>query len=146
VTAGGGRDAGVRPDSNDRPDVEANSVGDLLGRVTSDLSTLLRQELELAKAELRQEAAKAGKAGGMLGGAGVLGHLTVAFLALALTFALGNVMDLGWAALIVAALLAAGAVVLVTRGRAQLRQLNPIPQQTVETVKEDVQWARTRTS
>jgi uncharacterized membrane protein YqjE len=146
VTAGGGYDAGVRPDGNDQPDVEANSVGDLLGRVTSDLSTLLRQELELAKAELRQEAAKAGKAGGMLGGAGVLGHLTVAFLALALTFALGNVMDLGWAALIVAALLAVGTVVLVTRGRAQLRQINPVPQQTVETVKEDVQWARTRTS
>ena len=146
MTAGGGYDAGVRPDGHDRPDVEANSVGDLLGRVTGDLSTLLRQELELAKVELRQEAAKAGKAGGLFGGAGVLGHLTVAFLALALTFALGNVMDLGWAALIVAALLAVGTVVLVSRGRTQLRQITPVPQQTVETVKEDVQWARTRTS
>jgi uncharacterized membrane protein YqjE len=146
VTAGDGHDTGVRPDGDDRPDVEANSVGDLLGRVTGDLSTLLRQELELAKAELRQEAVKAGRAGGMFGGAGVLGHLAMAFLALALTFALGNVMDLGWAALIVAALLAVGTVVLVTRGRAQLRQINPVPQQTAETVKEDVQWAGTRTS
>jgi UPF0716 family protein affecting phage T7 exclusion len=82
----------------------------------------------------------------MFGGAGVLAHLTVAFLALALTFALGNVMDLGWAALIVAAVLAIGAAVLLTRGRAQLRQINPVPQRTVETVREDVQWARTRTS
>jgi hypothetical protein len=146
VTAGDGHDAGVRSGGTDRPDVDDSSVGDLLGRVTGDLSTLLRQELELAKAELRQEATKAGKAGGMFGGAGVLGHLTVAFLALALTFALGNVMDLGWAALIVAAVLAVGAVVLLTRGRAQLRQINPVPQRTVETVKEDVQWARTRTS
>jgi protein-S-isoprenylcysteine O-methyltransferase Ste14 len=129
-----------------RPDVEGSSIGELLGRVTGDLSTLMRQELELAKAELRQEAAKAGRAGGMLGGAGAVGYLTLVFFALALMFALGNVMDLGWAAVIVGVLLAIAAAALFVLGRKQLRQVNPKPEQTIETVKEDVQWARTRTS
>jgi uncharacterized membrane protein YqjE len=146
VTTGEGYDAGTDPDAASRPDVDEHSVGALIGQVASDMSTLLRQELELAKTELRQEAVKAGKAGGMLGGAGVLGHLTVAFLALAVTFALGNVMDLGWAALIVAVLLGIGAAVLFTLGRTRLREINPTPEQTVQTVKEDVRWARTRAS
>jgi hypothetical protein len=139
---------GFEPDSQPtvRPDVEDRSVGELLGQVAGDVSTLVRQELDLAKAELRQEASKAGKAGGMLGGAGVLGHLTVAFFALALMFALGNVMDLGWAALIVGVLLAIGAAVLFSIARKRLREINPKPEQTVQTVKEDVQWARTRAS
>jgi uncharacterized membrane protein YqjE len=139
TTPGGGREPGA-------PDVENESVGELFGRVTSDLSTLLRQEVELAKVELKEEAAKAGRAGGMLGGAGALGHLTIAFLALAATFGLGNVMDLGWAALIVAVLLGIGTAVLATLGRNQLKKINAVPQRTVETVKEDLQWARTRTS
>ena len=133
-------------DSPPRPDVEGRSVGELIGQVTSDLSTLMRQELDLAKAELRHEASKAGKAGSMLGAGGVLAHLTLVFLALALMFALGNVMDLGWAALIVGVLLAIGAGVLFSVGRRKLREVNPKPEQTVETVKEDVKWARTRAS
>jgi len=133
-------------DSPPRPDVEGRSVGELIGQVTSDLSMLMRQELDLAKAELRHEASKAGKAGSMLGAGGVLAHLTLVFLALALMFALGNVMDLGWAALIVGVLLAIGAGVLFSVGRRKLREVNPKPEQTVETVKEDVKWARTRAS
>jgi hypothetical protein len=129
-----------------RPDVEGRSVGDLLGEVTGDLSRLMRQELELAKTEIRAEAVKAGRAGGLLGGAGVLAHLTLVFFALALMWALGNVMDLGWAAVIVGALLAIGAAVLFVVGRRQLREVNPKPELTVETVKEDVRWARTQNS
>jgi uncharacterized small protein (DUF1192 family) len=128
------------------PDVSDHSVGELFGRVAGDLSTLLRQEVELAKAELRAEASKAGKAGAMFGGAGVLGHLTVAFLALAAVYGLGNVMDLGWAALIVGVLLAIGTATLAQLGRTRLRQVNPVPERTVQTVKEDVEWARTRSS
>jgi uncharacterized membrane protein YqjE len=127
-------------------DAEDQSVGDLLGRLAGDVSTLMRQELDLARAELRQDAAKAGRAGGMLGGAGVLGLLTVAFLALALMFALGNVIDLGWAALIVGVLLGICAAVLFAVGRKRLREINPTPEQTMQTLKEDVQWARTQAS
>jgi uncharacterized membrane protein YqjE len=85
-------------------DPAETSVGELIGNISDDLSRLFRQEVELAKAELKQEAAKAGKAAGMLGGAGFAGYLAVVLLSFALVFALGNVMDLGWAALIVAAI------------------------------------------
>ncbi|MEV7473652.1 phage holin family protein, partial [Pseudarthrobacter oxydans] len=78
------------------------SLGELLGDVTRDLSTLMRQEVELAKAELKQSATKAGKGSGMLAGAGVAGHFVLLFLSLGLMFALGALMPLGWAALIVA--------------------------------------------
>ncbi|MCX5265800.1 phage holin family protein [Streptomyces sp. NBC_00199] len=119
-----------------------SSVGELLSAVTSDVQTLFRQEVELAKVEVRQEAAKAGKAAGMYGGAGFAGYLVVLFLSLAAVFGLANVMDAGWAALIVAAVWAVIAAVLYQRGRTHLRTVAPKPEQTVETMKENAQWAR----
>jgi len=123
-----------------------HSVGDLLGRVTSDLSTLMRKEVELAKVEIKEEATKAGKASGTLVGAGLIGFLVLVFLSLAVMFGLDQVMPIGWAAVITAVLLAIVAAVLFVVGRRQLRQVNPKPEQTVETLKEDVQWAKNRTS
>lgn len=122
--------------ANDRPDVSDASLGDLIGEVAKDLSTLLRQELELAKAELRQEAVKTGKAAGALSGAGIAGHLVLVFLSFALWWGLNAVMDGGWAAVIVAALWAVIAAVLYTIGRQRLRQVRPTPDRTVETLKE----------
>ena len=84
--------------------VADTSIGELLGNISGDLSQLFRQEVELAKAELKQEAAKAGKAAGFLGAAGFAGYLAVVLLSFALVFGLANVMDAGWAALIVAVL------------------------------------------
>ncbi|SDG57233.1 Putative Holin-X, holin superfamily III [Lentzea fradiae] len=118
------------------------SLGDLVSDLTGDLSKLMRQELELAKAELRQEAAKAGKATGMLAAAGFAGYLTTVLLSLALVFALGAVMPLGWAALVVAVLWGIAGAVLYTSGRAKLRTVNPKPERTVETLKEDAEWAK----
>ncbi len=118
------------------------SLGDLLGELSGDLSKLMRQELELAKAEFRQEAVKAGKATGMLAAAGFAGYLTTVLLSLALVFALGAVMPLGWAALIVAALWGVVGLVLYTTGRARMRTVNPKPERTVETLKEDAEWAK----
>jgi len=137
------------------PDVEGTSVGQLIGEVTRDLSTLMRQELELAKAELKADAtratdevkaqgAKAGKGAGMLGGAGYGGHMLALFLSLALMWALGSAMPLGWAALIVAVLWGIVAAVLYAMGRKQLKtidfsrlkQINPKPEQTVETLQQ----------
>ena len=128
------------------PDVEGRSVGDLLGEVTGDLSKLMRQEVALAKVELKEEATKAGKASGLLGGAGAVGYLVLVFLSLALMFALDNVMGIGWAALLTAVLLGIVAAVLFVVGRNRLKQVNPKPEQTVETLKEDVQWAKNRNS
>jgi hypothetical protein len=119
-----------------RPDVSSTSVGELIGEVTSDLSTLMRQELDLAKAELKVEATKTGKAAGMLGGAGYAGHMVALFLSIALWWALGNATGRGWSALIVAVLWGIAAAVLFSIGRKRMRDVNPKPERTVETLKE----------
>ncbi len=111
------------------------SLGELLGDVTRDLSTLMRQEVELAKAELKQSATKAGKGGGMLAGAGVAGHFVLVFLSLALMFGLGALMPLGWAAVIVAVIWGIIAAVLASKGRKELKQVQGLPQ-TGETLSE----------
>jgi hypothetical protein len=127
-------------------DPENTSVGQLIGEISDDLSKLFRQEVELAKAEIRQEATKAGKAAGMLGAAGFAGYLAVLLLSFALVYGLGNVMDLGWAALIVAVLWAIVGGVLYAAGRSRLRTVSPVPQQTAQTLKEDVQWLKNPTT
>jgi hypothetical protein len=119
-----------------------SSVGELLSVVTSDVQTLFRQEVELAKTEVKQEATKAGKAAGMYGGAGFAGYMVLLFLSLAAVLGLANVMDGGWAALIVTAVWAVIAAVLYQRGRTRMRTVTPKPDQTVETMKENAQWAR----
>ena len=118
------------------PDVEGTSVGELIGEVTRDLSTLMRQELELAKAEVKAEAAKAGKGAGLLGGAGFAGYMVLLFLSCALWWGLANVMDAGWAALIVAVVWGVIGAVLFAMGRKQLKQVNPKPERTVETLQQ----------
>ncbi|MFF3737928.1 phage holin family protein [Streptomyces sp. NPDC002566] len=124
------------------PRAGGDSVGELLSVVTSDVQTLFHQEVELAKAEVRQEATKAGKAAGMYGGAGFGGYMVLLFLSLAAVLGLANVMDGGWAALIVAAVWAVIAAVLYQRGRTRMRAVAPKPERTVETMKENAEWAR----
>ena len=125
--------------------VAETSVGELIGNISNDLSTLFRQEVELAKAELKQEATKAGKAAGMLGAAGFAGYLVVVLLSFALVAALSNVMDPGWAALIVAVIWAVVGAVLFVNGRKKLKTVDPTPRRTVETLKEDAQWLKNPT-
>jgi hypothetical protein len=117
-------------------DVGQASIGELISDVSRDLSTLMRQELELAKAEVKTEATRAGKAAGMLGGAGFAGYLVVLFLSLALWAGLSNAMDPGWAAIIVAAVWAVIGAVLYAAGRNRLRAVHPMPERTAETVRE----------
>jgi hypothetical protein len=122
------------------------SIGNLIGQVAGDVSTLFRQEVALAKAELKEEAVKAGKAGGMLAGAGFAGYMVAVLLSLALVFALGAVMPLGWAALIVAVIWAIVGGVLYAVGRNRMKDVDPVPRQTVETLREDAQWVRDQRS
>ena len=103
------------------------SLGDLISEVTQDLSTLMRQELELAKAELQQSASRAGKGAGMLGGAAVAGYFVLLFASMALWWALGAAVGLGWSAVIVALIWAVVGVVLVASGRASLRSVRGLP-------------------
>jgi hypothetical protein len=126
------------------PDVGETPVGTLVSQVTHDLSTLMRQELELAKSETKQEVAKAGKAGAAFGGAGVAAWIALVFVSAAVMYGLGAVMPLGWAALIVGIVWVAIAVVLALYGRSRMREVNPVPERTVETIKEDVRWAHNR--
>jgi hypothetical protein len=126
----------TRPAPSSRPDVVGASVGELFAQVTRDLSTLLRQEFDLAKAEVRQEAVKTGKAAKALGAAGFAGYMVLLFLSIALWWALADGMDQGWAALIVAGMWAVIGAVLSAAGRRRLRQIRPKPEQTVDTLKE----------
>jgi hypothetical protein len=114
---------------------DTNSLGELLGDVTRDLSTLMRQEVELAKIEAKQSATRAGKGGGLLAGAGVAGHFVLLFLSIALWYALGELMGLGWSAVVVAIIWGITAAVLAAKGRKELEAIKGMPQ-TAETLQE----------
>jgi hypothetical protein len=114
---------------------ETSSLGELLGDVTRDMSTLMRQEVELAKVELKQSATRAGKGGGMLAGAGVAGHFVLIFLSVALWWALGGLISLGWSAVVVAILWGIIAAVLASRGRKELKAIKGLPR-TAQTLQE----------
>ncbi|HEX5200575.1 phage holin family protein [Paractinoplanes rhizophilus] len=130
---------------NRSEEVADTSIGQMIGDISNDLSQLFRQEVELAKAELKQEASKAGKAAGMLGAASFAGYLAVVLLSFALVFGLANVIDAGWAALIVAVIWAVIGAVLYTNGRKRLKTVDPVPRRTVDTIKEDAQWLKNPT-
>ena len=109
------------------------SLGELLGEVAGDLSTLLRQEVELAKAEIRESGTRAGKGIGLLAGAGVGGFLAVLFVSIALWWGLGYLVGNAWSGLIVAALWGVVAAVLVAAGRKELARIKGLPR-TADTV------------
>ncbi|MDQ1576462.1 MAG: hypothetical protein QOH55_1612 [Microbacteriaceae bacterium] len=114
----------------------ANStLGDLLGEVTRDVSTLMRQEFELAKAELRQSATRAGKGAGMMGGAGYAALMAVFFLSVAAWWGLGYLIGNAWSAVIIAVFWAIVALVLFLIGRQHIKAIRGAPQ-TVDTLKE----------
>jgi hypothetical protein len=123
------------PRLDESPARSLSNVGELFADISRDLSTLIRQETELAKAEMRQSATKAGKGAGMLGGAGVAGHFVLLFLSIAAWWGLGNEIGRGWSALVVAALWAVVAAVLAANGRRELKQVKGIPQ-TTQTARE----------
>nr|WP_298993138.1 phage holin family protein [uncultured Pseudokineococcus sp.] len=125
----GAHPVGEAPDTRHATGPEDHrSLGELLGAVTSDMSTLVRQEIALAKAEAKESAAHAGKGAGMLGGAGIAGHFVLLFLSIALWWGLGNATGHGWSALVVAALWAVVAAVLAVVGRGQLQKTKGLPQ------------------
>lgn len=132
----GAHAADPREAVSEQPDVASRSVGELFGEVSRDLSTLMRQEVELVKAEMKQEVAKTSKGAGLLAGAGFAGYMVLLFASIALWWALANVMDQGWAALIVAGIWAVIGALLAVTGRARLRAVHPKPERTVDTMKQ----------
>jgi uncharacterized membrane protein YqjE len=117
-------------------------LGQLLSDMTSELGTLVRQEIQLAKVETKEELGRAGKAAGSLVGAAIAAHMALLFLSLALAWLLDQAMNRALAFAIVGVIYVIGAAVLVSTGRRQAKLINPVPQQTVATLKEDVQWAK----
>ena len=137
--------AGVGPDptgSHVAGGGDSRSLGEVVGDLSNDLTTLVKQELELARTELKQEAAKAGKGAGMLGGAGVAGLLTLILALFALSYLLDNWMPVELAFLITTLLWGIVAAVLAARGRTELKKTNPQLPKTQQTLKEDAAWAR----
>ncbi len=135
-------------DSNNhaQEDLRERPIGELLKQLSQETTTLVKQELDLAKAEVAQKGQQAGKGAGMFGGAGVMGFLALAALTAALIMAVDKAVPNWAAALIVAAVYAAIAGVLAMQGRNKVKEATPpVPEQAVESVKEDAQWAKTRT-
>lgn len=137
-------DAG--PPGSTRAPADDPSIGELVGEIGDDLTRLVRSELELAKAEVKQEATRAGKAAGLLAGSGYAGHLALLMGSLAAIFGLAHLVDLAWAALIVTAIWALVGAVLFVTGRKRMREVQVKPERTIETLKEDARWAGNRTS
>jgi uncharacterized membrane protein YqjE len=122
---------------------QTRSIGEIVGDISADMTTLVRQELDLAKAEAKQEVARVGKGAGMFAGAALAGFFTLFFLSLALTYLLDNWMPIELAAVIVALLWAIAAAVLAVTGRKNVKAAAPPMETTKQTLKEDAQWAKT---
>jgi uncharacterized membrane protein YqjE len=130
----------LQDDLRDRP------IGELLKQLSQETTTLVRQELELAKAEMAQKGKRAGLGAGMFGGAGASALLGLGALSAAAIAALDTAMPLWLAALIVAVIWIAVAGVLALTGKSKVQQATPpVPEQTQQSVKEDVEWAKTQT-
>lgn len=133
-------------EASDRPDSERDpSVGELFSRLSEQTSTLIRNEMALARAELKEKGKAAGVGAGMFGGAGALGFYALGALTACLILALATFLE-GWiAALIVAAAYGAIAGVLALTGRKKVQQAgSPVPELAVESMKEDVEVAKQR--
>jgi len=131
-------------DQRSNEDLRDRPVGDLLKQLSEDTATLVRKEVELARAEVTQKGKQAGIGAGMFGGAGVAALLALGSLTACLIALLATGMEVWIAALIVTVLWAAIAGVLALVGKTRVQEATPPVEQTVETIKEDVQWAKTQ--
>lgn len=126
-------------------DLREHGTGDLVKQLADQTSTLVRQEIELAKAELSAKGKVAGEGAGMFGGAAVVGLLALGTLTALVLSLLDKAMDFALAALIVTLVYGAIAALLALGGRERVKRgMPPAPEQTIETVKEDVQWAKSQ--
>ncbi|HEU5252444.1 MAG TPA: phage holin family protein [Solirubrobacterales bacterium] len=124
-------------------ELRSHSTGELVKQLSEQTGTLVRKEIELAKAELSEKGKVVGQGAGMFGGAAVTGLLALGTLTVVIVALLDKAMDLWLAALIVTVVYAAIAAVMAAAGRDRVKEgMPPAPEQTVETVKEDVQWAK----
>ena len=128
-------------------DVADDSVGELLGRVAGDVSALLASEIELAKVELREDAKQAGRAAAMLGAGAAAAWFALTLLSFAAAWALAEWLDspaIGF--LVVGVVYTAAAALLLVQGRNRVRAVNLVPEDTIATIKEDIEWFKRQRS
>jgi uncharacterized membrane protein YraQ (UPF0718 family) len=121
---------------------EERSIGDLFSELADETGTLIRQEIALARAELMQKAMRLGKNAGYLVAGGALGYIALQALVTALIVGLAYVIPLWLAALLVGIVIGIAAGVIVYTAYQNLKNMEVTPQETVETLKEDVQWLK----
>jgi uncharacterized membrane protein YqjE len=138
-----GIDPSTDPSQPLQPD---KSLGDLFGELSGELAALVRTQTELAKTEIRVQTEKAKRAAGAFGGATVAAYMALLLLSFAAAWGLTEVVPEGVAFLIVGAVYAVVAAVLFVMGRERMREMNLVPEETVEEMKEDVEWARQKIS
>jgi hypothetical protein len=127
------------------PQLREQSMGELFKQLSNDLSALVRQELRLAQAEMTEKGKRAGLGAGLMGGGGFLSLLAAGALTACVIAALATAMPTWLAALIVTVVYGAGAAILALTGKQRVAEATPpVPEQTTESVKEDVQWAKTQ--
>jgi uncharacterized membrane protein YqjE len=132
-----------RPADPTEPIDPDQSLGELVSRMTNDVGKLVSTQLELAKVEIKEEVTRAGKGVGMVGGGGLAGWFALLLVSMGIAFGIGNAMEsVGWGFVLVGLVYAAIAAVLVLKGKQQITSATPIAEQTIETIKEDVEWAR----
>lgn len=134
------------PDLAVEPKQPDKSLGELFSAMTADLSTLMRKEVELAKVEMKEEARAAGKAGGLLGAGAFTAYLAALFVSFTVAWLLDEWIPRPLAFFIVAVIYGVAAWLLITKGRERLKTVHPVPEQTIQTLKEDAQWAKTQHS
>ena len=125
------------------PAMSDKSLGELVAAATKDLSSLIHKEVALAKAEIKTEVVSAGKGAGLFGGAGVTGLFALVFVSVALAFGVAGLFDIsvGWGFLVVGLLFGGAAGILAVLGKGQISKVGP-PEKTIETVKDDIAWAK----
>jgi hypothetical protein len=122
--------------------VEERSFSDVFQDILHNVQEIVRSEVRLAKAEIGEEAVKAKSSAALLGGGAVAALYAILFLLLVIVYALALIMPNWAAALIVGAALAVAATLMLTAGAKRFKQIHPTPERTVETIKENVEWAR----
>jgi hypothetical protein len=134
-----------RPDGGMDNDLRESSIGELFSKLSAETSTLIRQEMALARAELTEKGKEAGKGAGLFGGAGAVGLLGAGAITAGIILLLDLAIAAWLAAIIVGLVYVAIAAFLGLQGRDRMQAAAPpVPEETVETVKEDVEWAKTR--
>lgn len=128
-----------------QPQRDERSIGELFAELANETSTLVRQEVQLAKTEMTQKVTRAGKHAGVLGAGGALAYAGLLAILAAVIIGLGQVIPMWLSALIVGLVVVGVGYMLVQRGLQGLKSIDPTPRQTVETLKEDTEWAKEQT-